>query len=29
MQVTDAYNYWLFSGDTAWITSNWPAIAES
>ncbi len=26
MQVTDAYNYWLFSGDTAWITSNWSAI---
>lgn len=26
MQVTDAYNYWLFSGDTAWVTTNWPTI---
>lgn len=26
MQVTDAYNYWLFSGDTAWVSRNWAAI---
>lgn len=26
MQVTNAYNYWMFSGDTAWIKKNWAAI---
>jgi hypothetical protein len=26
MQVTDAYNYWLFSGDTGWVARNWAAI---
>lgn len=26
MQVTDAYQYWMFSGDTPWLTRNWPAI---
>ena len=26
MQVTDAYQYWMFSGDTAWLKQNWAAI---
>ncbi|MBV9448964.1 MAG: twin-arginine translocation signal domain-containing protein [Streptosporangiaceae bacterium] len=26
MQVTDAYNYWLFSGDTAWLRRNWTSV---
>ena len=26
MQVTDAYNYWLFSGDAAWLKKNWAVI---
>ena len=25
-QVTDSYQYWMFSGDTAWLTKNWSAI---
>src|SRR2546429_3951712 len=26
MQVTDAYSYWLCSGDTAWLKANWASI---
>lgn len=26
MQVTDAYNYWMFSGDTAWLSRNWTSL---
>ena len=26
MQVTDAYHYWMCSGDTAWLTRNWASI---
>lgn len=26
MQVTDAFQYWMFSGDTAWLKKNWAAI---
>jgi alpha-L-rhamnosidase len=26
MQVTDAYHYWMCSGDTAWLSRNWAAI---
>jgi hypothetical protein len=26
MQVTDSYQYWMFSGDTAWLKKNWPSI---
>jgi alpha-L-rhamnosidase len=26
MQVTDAYQYWMFSGDTGWLRRNWAAI---
>ena len=25
-QVTDAYHYWMFSGDTAWLQQNWASI---
>ncbi len=26
MQVTDAYHYWMCSGDTGWLTENWKSI---
>jgi alpha-L-rhamnosidase len=26
MQVTDAYQYWMYSGDTAWLKKNWATI---
>lgn len=26
MQVTDAYHYWMCSGDTSWLSRNWAAI---
>ena len=26
MQVTDAYQYWMCSGDTGWLTKNWASI---
>ena len=25
-QVTDSYQYWMFSGDLVWLTRYWPAI---
>ena len=25
-QVTDSYQYWLFSGDTRWLKKNWASI---
>ena len=25
-QVSDSFQYWMFSGDTAWLTKNWPSI---
>lgn len=27
-QVTDSYQYWMFSGDTRWLTRNWPSIRK-
>jgi alpha-L-rhamnosidase len=26
MQVTDSYQYWMFSGDTRWLKKNWASI---